>query len=141
VLVLLLIDDFTVHDPNREGQSFARYKTMLRVVRPDGKLLMIDNGGLTGRDLRPAGGALGGRSASATLTLIAPQERLPSVATLEKAVTCQGCLAGASGAPNGAGLVMRILGDDAGALVRGMEAAFLIAGAAAKGAELVRRRK
>lgn len=139
--VLLLIDGFTVHDPAREGKCFTRFETVLKVVRPGGKLLMMDSGCLKGGDLRPKGGALGGRSASATLTLIAPQEKLPSIASLEKAVTGQGCLAGASSAPNGAGLVMRMLGDDAGSLVRGMEAAFHVAGAAAKGANLARRRK
>ncbi len=113
----------------------------MRVVRSDGELLMIDNGGVMGKNVRPAGGALGGRSAAATLTLIAPREQLPLIPTLEEAVTSQGCLAAASRAPNGAGLVMRILSDDAGSLVRGIEAAFHIAGAAAKGVELARRRK
>jgi urease accessory protein len=139
--VLLLIDGFTVHDPASEGMSFARFETMLRVVRPDGKLLMIDNGCIAGRDVQPAGGAFGGRRAAATLTLIAPREKLPGISMLEEAVTRQGCLAGASTAPNGAGLVMRILGDDAGSLVRGMEVAFHVAGAAAKGVELARRRR
>ncbi|MCR6735369.1 MAG: urease accessory protein UreD [Afipia sp.] len=139
--VLLLIDGFTVHDPACEEKSFARFETMLRVVRPDGKLLIVDNGCVVGRDVRPAGGALGGRGAAATLTLIAPREKLPVISKLEEAVTRQGCLAGASSAPNGAGLVMRILGDDAGSLARGMEVAFHVAGAAAKGVELARRRR
>jgi urease accessory protein len=139
--VLLLIDGFTVHDPVGEGRSFSRFETTLRVVRPDGKLLVVDNGCLAGKELRPAGGALGGRKAAATLTLIAPPERLPSISVLERTVAAQGCLAGASRAPNGAGLVMRILGEDAGSLVRGMEAAFHVAGAAAKGLELARRRR
>jgi urease accessory protein len=139
--VLLLIDGFTVHDPASEGKSFARLETMLKVVRPDGKLLMIDNGCVAGRAVGPAGGALGGRSVAATLTLIAPPERLPIISVLEKAVTAQGCLAGASRAPNAAGLVMRILGEDAGSLVRGMESVFHVAGEAAKGGELARRRR
>lgn len=139
--VLLLIDGFTVHDPASRGQSFARYESMLKIIRPDGKVLMIDNGCIAGSDLQSTGGALGGRSAAATLTLIAPRERLPSISTLEEAATGPGCLAGASSAPNGAGLVMRILTEDAGSLVRGMEAAFHVAGAAAKGVELARRRK
>ncbi len=138
---LLLVDGFTVHDPASEGKSFSRFETSLRVVRPDGKLLMIDHGGVSGKNMRPAGGAFGGRSAAATLTLIAPREQLPSISALEDAVACLGCLAAASSAPNDAGLVMRILGDDAGSLARGIEAAFHIAGAAAKGVELARRRK
>ena len=52
-----------------------------------------------------------------------------------------GCLAGASAAPNEAGLVMRMLAHGGGELMRGLKVAFHVAGSAAAGTALARRRK
>ncbi len=139
--VLLMIDGFVMHDPKGEARPFARFDSDLRVTRPDGVLLMIDRGSVTGAEAMAFGGPMHGHGAVATLTLIAPTERLPDPAALEAAATQTGCLVGTSNAPNGAGLVMRLLARDGGTLARGMDAAFQVAGSAAAGVALSRRRK
>jgi urease accessory protein len=80
-------------------------------------------------------------AASATALVIAPPGRLPVIDLLMQAVDQSGCLAGASEAPNQAGLVIRIVAPDGGALARGLEAAFHVAASAALGVGLARRRK
>jgi urease accessory protein len=78
---------------------------------------------------------------AATVIVIAPPGRLADTASLEAAADRCGCLAGATAAPNQAGLAMRLLAPDGGTLARGIEAAFHVAGQAALGIELARRRK
>jgi urease accessory protein len=56
-------------------------------------------------------------------------------------VDCDGALSGCSLAPNGAGLVLRILAPDGGALARALDVAFHVAANAALGVPLARRRK
>ena len=80
-------------------------------------------------------------AATATALLIAPPEKLPPVELLVQAADQSGCLAGASEAPNQAGLILRVLAPDGGALARGIEAAFHVAARAALGAEVALRRK
>lgn len=139
--VLIFIDGMTCHDPAQRGRPFASYGSSLQVFRPDGRLLLSDVGELPGTSVAEAGGPLGGYVATATVTIIGPSLRLPDPRALEQAVSDAGCLAGASPAPNEAGVVMRILAHNGGELMRGLEVAFLIAGSAAAGTALVRRRK
>ncbi|MBI5263373.1 MAG: urease accessory protein UreD [Bradyrhizobium sp.] len=137
--VLLLVDGLAVHDPRQSGRSFAQFFSRQRIMRPDGRLLLQDCGRIAGDQLRT--GPLSTMAATATALLIAPPGRLPALEPLMQAVDRCGCVAGASAAPNQAGLVMRILAPDGGALARGIEAAFHLAGSAALGTELARRRK
>ncbi|MGA7805755.1 urease accessory protein UreD [Bradyrhizobium sp.] len=137
--VLFLADGFAVHDPGHSGSAFAQFSSRQRILRPDGRLLLQDFGRLRGDELR--NGSLGPLAAAATILVIAPPDRLPAMAVMELSADRLGCLAGASLAPNGAGLVMRILAPDGGTLARALEAAFHVAGRAALGTELARRRK
>ena len=137
--VLFLADGIAVHDPKRSGRVFAQYSGRQRIMRPDGVLLLQDCGGIAGQEWRK--GPLETMAATATALVIAPPEKLPPVEVLMQAADQCGCLAGASEAPNGCGLVLRILAADGGTLARGIEAAFHVAGRAALGTELVRRRK
>jgi urease accessory protein len=139
--VLILIDGFAVHDPQDRGRIFAQFSMATRIVRPDGALVVSDRGSIRGDELSARYGALGGMAAAATVLVIAPPDRLADVAEIEAAADGCGCLAGASAAPNGAGLAMRLLAPDGGALARGIEAAFHVAGRAALGIDLARRRK
>ena len=86
-------------------------------------------------------GPLGRLSATATVFVVAPPDKRAPVGQLEEAANHCGCLAGASAAPNGAGLVVRVLAPDGGILARGTEAIFHVAARAALGIELMRRRK
>jgi len=137
--VLILAEGFAVHDPKAMGRAFAQFTSRLKITRPDGRLLVQDIGRIRGEALH--GGALGPMAASATVVVIAPSGRLAKVEEMERAADNCLCLAGCSPAPNGAGQVMRILAPDGGALARGMEAAFHVAGGAALGVDLARRRK
>jgi urease accessory protein len=137
--VLFLADGIAVHDPRRAGRMFSRYFSRQRILRPDGSLLLQDCGRIAGDELRS--GPCGTMAASATALIIAPPSKLPAVESLMQAADESGCLAGASAAPKQAGLVMRMLAPDGGALARGLEAAFHVAGSAALGVRLARRRK
>ncbi|MGJ4891517.1 urease accessory protein UreD [Bradyrhizobium sp. HKCCYLS3077] len=136
--VLCVADGFAVHDPRGSGRMFTELSSRLRIVRPDGRLLLQDAGRIGGDDLA---GALGAMAAAANLVLIAPADRLPPAKSLQQAADACGALAGASAAPNDAGLVLRILAPDGGTLSRAMDTAFHVAAEAALGLTLARRRK
>lgn len=137
--VLLLVDGFAVHDPKNAGRSFAQFAGDLKIMRPDGRVLVLDRGGIRGDQLRH--GAVATMAAAAFVTMIAPPGRWPAVTALQEAADQCGCLAGASTAPNDAGVILRMLAPDGGTLARGLEAVFHVAGHAALGASLARRRK
>jgi urease accessory protein len=137
--ILCLADGFAVHDPKERSRPFAHFESRLTVSRPDGRLLMKDLGAIDGEELR--NGALGQMRAAGNLVLIAPPDRLPALADIEQAADHCGSLAGCSLAPNGAGLVLRLLAPDGGALARALDAAFHVAVNAALGVALARRRK
>lgn len=137
--VLFLSDGFAIHDPRDSGRSFAQFASRQRILRPDGRLLLLDAGRICGDELH--NGALGNMAAAATILIIAPPDKLPAMTAIEEAADQFGCLAGVSLAPNGAGQVMRILAPDGGTLTRALEAVFHVAGHAALGVDLARRRK
>jgi urease accessory protein len=137
--VLFMADGFAVHDPRQTGRPFASFSSRQRILRPDGRVLLLDRGSIRGDEV--GDGVLGDVAAVATVVLIAPPGKLPDVGTFGQIVDGCGCLSGASPAPNQAGLVMRILAPDGGTLARGLEAAFHVAGRAALGSDLARRRK
>ncbi|MDR3465823.1 MAG: urease accessory protein UreD [Xanthobacteraceae bacterium] len=139
--VLILADGFAVHDPRERDRAFARYSASTRILRPDGRLLVSDHGSVDGDEMAMRSGALGGMNAAATVFIVARPDRLPGPEEFENAADRCGCLAGASVAPNQAGMVMRLLAPDGGALGRGIEAAFHVAACSTLGVDLARRRK
>jgi urease accessory protein len=139
--ILIVAEGFAVHDPRRRGGTFARFSAETRIVRPDGQRLVVDRGSIRGNDLSGNRDALGDMSAAASVLVIARPDRLADIGEIEAAADQCGCLAGATAAPNGAGLAMRLLAPDGGTLVRGIEAAFHVASRAALGVELAPRRK
>jgi len=139
--VVILADGFAAHDPHRRGGTFVRFSTDTSIMGPDGRLVMADRGRIGGDEHSAGCGALGGMAAAGSVLMIAPPDRLADIAEIEAAADDCGCLAGVSAAPNGAGLAMRLLAPDGGALIRGIEAAFHVAARAALGVELAPRRK
>jgi urease accessory protein len=137
--VLIFADGFAMHDPKRTGRSFTEHAGRLRVLRPDGRILMCDRGRIRGDEV--GRGPLGAMAAAANVIIVAPADRRPPVLDLMQAAEQTSCLAGASEAPNQSGIVMRLLAPDGGILARGIEAAFHVAARAALGEELARRRK
>ena len=139
--VLILAEGFAVHDPLQEGGRFDRFSSETLVLRPDGTRLLSEAGDIGGAAIGVRFGALGGMAAAATVLVIAPPERCPDLAEFEAAADATGCIAGATSAPHAAGVVMRLLAPDGGALAAGIEAAFHVASEAALGFKLARRRK
>jgi len=139
--VLIMAEGFAVHDPLQGGGRFDRFSSETLVLRPDGTRLLSEAGEIGGGDIAAGFGALGGATAVATVLVIAPPKRCPDIARLEASVDRYGCIAGATMAPNGAGVAMRLLAPDGGTLAAGIEAAFHVAGEAALGFDLARRRK
>src|SRR3954470_7899109 len=78
--VLILADGFAAHDPHRRGGSFSRFSTHTRIMRPDGRTLVVDRGSVRGEDLVAGCGALGGMAAAGSVLVIAPHDRLADVA-------------------------------------------------------------
>jgi len=139
--VLLMADGFATHCPPRSQGMFRRYASELRIERPDGRLLLLDRGSLSGLDLRGEYDALGGARAAASIVVIAPIERLPLAEVVEAAADCADCFAGVSVAPNEAGLVVRMTAADGGGLARGITEAFHAITLSLFGAALAPRRK
>lgn len=139
--IVILADGFAAHDPHRRGGTFAKFSTATSIMGRDGRLVMADRGSIGGDELSAGCGALGGMAAAGSVIMIAPPDRLADMAEIEAAADDCGCLAGVTTAPNGAGLAMRLLAPDGGALTRGIEAAFHVAARAALGVELAPRRK
>jgi urease accessory protein len=139
--VLIMAEGFATHDPQRQGRMFERFSTNTRIVREDGKLLVCDRGTVNGHELSASCGVLGGMTAAGSVLIIAPPELLGEIAEIEAAVDACGCLAGITLAPNRAGIAMRLLAPDGGALIRGIEAAFHMSARAALGVDLTPRRK
>lgn len=138
---LILADGFAAHDPHRRGGIFTRFSTDTRIMGIDGRLLVSDRGSVSGDELAANCGATGGMAAAGSVLIIAPPDQLADAAQIEAAADACGCLAGVTAAPNGAGLAMRLLAPDGGTLIRGIEAAFHVAGRAALGIDLAPRRK
>jgi urease accessory protein len=139
--ILIMADGFAAHDPHRRGGTFMQFSTDTRIMRPDGKRVVIDRGSVRGDDLCSPCDALGGMTAAGSLLVIAPPGQLADLAEIEAAADSHGCLAGPTAVPNRAGLAMRLLAPDGGTLIRGIEAAFHIAARAALGVDLAVRRK
>jgi urease accessory protein len=139
--ILIMADGFAAHDPRRHGRTFREFSTDTSIMRPDAKRIVVDRGSVRGDDLAAGCGALGGMTAAGSVLVIAPPGQLADIAEIEAAADACGCLAGASAAPNRAGLAMRLLAPDGGTLVRGIEAAFHVAARAALGVDLAPRRK
>jgi urease accessory protein len=139
--VFIIAEGFAAHDPHRRGGTFERFSTTTSIFRTDGRRVVFDSGSVGGEALAGRYAALGGMAAAASVLMIAPPDQLADGAEIEAAADDCGCLAGATAAPNGAGLAMRLLAPDGGTLMRGIEAVFHVAARAALGVDLARRRK
>lgn len=113
----ILVESVCLHDPRGEGRVFDRLSASVTVRDTTGRVRLHDRGEVDGHAL---GGmaVLGRYRAWGLLLLLAPAAALPDPAALEAAAEASGCHAGASPAPNGAGLAVRLAGPDGGVLGR-----------------------
>jgi len=113
----ILADAASLHDPRGEGRPFRRFHGAITVRDAAGAVQLSDRGGVDGVALGGAG-VLGRWRAWGLLLVLGPVPLLPDAAALEAAAGVAGCLAGASAAPSGLGLAVRLLGPDGGTLGR-----------------------
>ena len=118
---VILVDAASLHDPSGEDRPFRRFHGAITVRDAAGAISMSDRGGVEGAALHGAG-VLGPWRAWGLLLVLAPAPLLPDPATLEAVAEAAGCLAGASAAPHGIGLAVRVLGPDGGTLGRCLSA-------------------
>lgn len=129
------------HDPAGGDAPFDRHAATTIVRDESGRVLVADRGGVAGADLVGLASPLGPWRAFGTCLVLAEAGRQGEAAMLEAAVAEQGCLAGTSTLPNGAGLAVRLLAAEGGALARGLDAVFATAFTALLGVPPARRRK
>jgi urease accessory protein len=139
--VAILTDGVCRHDPAGDGAAFERWDGATVVRDAAGRVLLADRGGVDGAELCGPRSPLGRYTAFGTALLLAPPERLPSLAAIEAAVSAHGCIAGTGPAPNAAGLAVRLLAPSGGAVARALDAVFAVGFEAALGAAPARRRK
>jgi len=112
--VVLLHDFFDRHDPKAKGEPFDRIVARVEVGTLEGRTLVRDRMCLLGRDIAsPQFSPMGQWRISGSLFLLGPAPRLPAGQELLAASTAPGVLAGVCTLPNEAGLVVRLLANDA----------------------------
>lgn len=136
----IIADAAAMHDPRGEGRAFARFHGAITVRDASGAVRLSDRGGVDGAALSGPG-VLGGWRAWGLLLVLGPANLLPDPAALEAAADAAGCFAGASAAPGGLGLAVRLLGPDGGTLGRCIAALAADAAQALTGCRLLARGK
>jgi urease accessory protein len=136
----ILCDAACRHDPRGEDRPFRRFHGAITVRDAAGRPLLSDRGGVDGTALGGPG-VLGRWRAWGLLLVLAPPHVLPDPAALEGAADAAGCFAGASAAPGGVGLAVRLLGPDGGTLGRCIASLAADAAQAVAGCRLVARGK
>ena len=120
----IVSEGFAWHDLESGRRAFDRLSQHLVVNNENGRCLVRDVGSLSGRDFLGNASPLGSYKAVATTLVLAGRARLPDPALLLTAVEASGCLAGVGALPNGAGLLIRCLATDGGALRAGLASVF-----------------
>jgi urease accessory protein len=138
---LIVTESLFHHDPAAQGRSFDRFAAAIVVRNPEGVVLMADRGAIDGAAFLGNASPLGRFRAAGTMLLCGPRADRLDPFRAEAGLRAVGCIAGATAAPNGAGVAIRLLAVDGGALSRGLDAAFALAFEAALGVPPARRRK
>lgn len=137
----IVAEGFSVHDPAGRDRPFEQLKTLCRIRRHDGRLLVDERGCIDGSVYLGQGSPLG-RSRAMGFVLILGQPALGlDFAALERSLDGIGVLAGATPLPHQAGCAVRILAADGGSLARGLDLAFAIGFETLLGCKPARRRK
>jgi len=136
----ILADSAGLHDPQALGRPFRRFHGAITVRDAVGAVRLSDRGGIDGAALTGPG-VLGGWRAWGLLLVLGPEALLPDAASMEAAAEASGCYAGASAAPSGLGLAVRLLGPDGGTLGRCIAALAAEAAVSLAGCRLIARGK
>ena len=140
--VAIVADGVAWHDYAGLDRPFDRLAAETRVVGPGGATLVVDRSAVLGAELIGPRSLLGPDCAAyGSALLLGPAAQLPDAAAVEAALDAVSCRAGAGGLPNDAGLGVRMVAANGGAITRGIEALFDLAVEAALGFSPARRRK
>ena len=138
----IVADGVAWHDFKALGRPFASLKAETLVHGPDGGLLVCDRSSVAGEELLGARSLLGpGAAAYGSAMLLGPADRLPSPGVIETTLDGLGCRAGASPLPHGAGVGVRMIAANGGAITRAVEALFALGVKAMLGFDPARRPK
>lgn len=137
----LVSEGFASHDPSGMSRPFSRITLSLRIDAQDGRILVNERSSLDGAALAGPASPMGAYAAYGSMVILGRLDGRPDIAALQAAAEGTGCLCGASPLPNAAGLAVRVLARNGGALSTGMDAVFAVAFAALFGLAPARRRK
>lgn len=138
----IVADGVAWHDFMGLARPFASLKAETLVHGPDGDLLVCDRSMVTGEELLGERSLLGGGAgAYGSAMLLGSADRLPCPSAIEAALDDLGCRAGASPLPNGAGLGVRMIAANGGAITRAIETIFALGVEAMLGFAPARRPK
>jgi urease accessory protein len=139
---VFLADAFACHDPTAAGRPFDHYICDTRILAAaDGRALVRDRIAISGKDLQGRGSPMADWRIAANYFLLGPLERLPLRDRLVEAAGGPDAIGGVTALPNGAGWGVRVLSRTAVANRRVADTLFVLAVAAALGADPVARRK
>jgi len=138
----IVTESVACHDPAGEGRPFDRLDLGLTIRTPEGRILVRERSRIDGLAFTAPDSPLGLHRAYGTMVVLgAPDDARLASLRLRQAADAVGCLTGVSPLPNGAGLGLRLLAPDGGALSAGMDAVFRIVFEVLSGCVPGRRRK
>jgi urease accessory protein len=138
----ILADGVAWHDFKALDRPFASLKAETLVHGADGGLLVCDRSTVAGAELLGLRSLLGcAAGVYGSAMLLGAADRLPSASAIEAALDGLGCRAGASALPNKAGLGVRIVAANGGAITRAVEMLFTLGAEAMLGFTPARRPK
>lgn len=138
----IVTESIACHDPAGEGRPFDRLDLGLTIRTPEGRALVRERSRIDGTAFAAPDSPMGPHRAYGTMVVLgAPDDARLAGLRLRQAADAVGCLTGVSPLPNGAGLGLRLLAPDGGALSAGMDAVFRIVFEVLSGCAPGRRRK
>ncbi|MFF8802041.1 MULTISPECIES: urease accessory protein UreD [unclassified Methylobacterium] len=138
----IVSESVACHDPAGEGRPFDRLDLGLTIRTPEGRALVRERSRIDGTAFAAPDSPMGPHRAYGTMVVLgAPDDARLAGLRLRQAADAVGCLTGLSPLPNGAGLGLRLLAPDGGALSAGMDAVFRIVFEVLSGCTPGRRRK
>ncbi|MCP1547118.1 MULTISPECIES: urease accessory protein UreD [Methylorubrum] len=138
----IVTESVACHDPAGEGRPFDRLDLGLTIRTPEGRTLVRERSRIDGLAFTAPDSPMGLHRAYGTMVVLgAPDDARLAGLRLRQAADAVGCLTGVSPLPNGAGLGLRLLAPDGGALSAGMDAVFRIVFEVLSGCVPGRRRK
>jgi urease accessory protein len=146
---IFLADAYSWHDPGHDfrrdprqaERPFERLETSVITRSAEGQQLAVDRGALTGVEALAGTSPLGNYRAVGSFFILGEHAGMFDATELQQQLGVNGCLAGVSKLPAGAGQIIRLLAPDGGILRRGLETTFAAVFTQFFGTPPARRRK